>query len=172
MSNKNIKYTHMKYSINLKQFLNVYFSIIFRRIKWFIIIAPIFLILGIVFLILNFTINVDFLLIAIVMMIGGTFILSYLAFLLLRTKSKFVKLFYQFSNNQESYEYQFSVDNKFVHAKNFNINMESNVPLDQVGEIHEFKQYYLVVFRDNTNTIVPNNERAKEYIDKIREHIK
>ncbi len=159
----------MKYTIDLKQFLHVYFSLIFRRIKWFVFVTPIFLVAGITLLILNFTINVDFLLISIVMLIGGGFLTAYLTFLLLRTRSKLVKLFYQFSNGKESYEYQFYVDNKLVHAKNFNIDLVSDVAIETVGEIHEFKDYYLVVFLDNTNTIVPNNEEAQPHIEKIKE---
>lgn len=159
----------MRYSFSKKSFVNSYLSFIISKLKTTIIITPIILLVGIAFIILNFTVYNQLLAIGIILCVISILLIGYMVVRYFITKKTIGNTFDTLTNDDEvKYELYLEGDN--IKIINESLNRDVSTPIKSVIMIMVMKNQYILMFEDNTSIVVPNSEESLKYLEELKKY--
>ena len=153
----------MEYKLTNEEFDGIYLGIIFKKMRWILIGTIIMFLIGIAILIVSLTVF-DMLAASIVFLAGSLFIAGYIIFIYLSTRRKLNRTFVDLSNDSDELEYSFTLEGNKIVIVNKSQQKNVSSSIDKVGQILEYKNYYLIMFTDNTNMMLPKAPESDNYV--------
>ena len=159
----------MRYSFSKKSFVDSYLSFIISKLKTTIIITPIILLVGIAFIILNFTVYNQLLAIGIVLCVISILLIGYMIIRYFVTKATIGNTFDTLTNDDEV-KYELYLDGDNIKIINESLNRDVSTPIKSVIMIMVMKNQYILMFEDNTSIVVPNSEESLKYLEELKKY--
>ena len=159
----------MRYSFSKKSFVDSYLSFIISKLKTTIIITPIILLVGIAFIILNFTVYNQLLAIGIILCSISILLIGYMIIRYFVTKATIGNTFDTLTNDDEV-KYELYLDGDNIKIINESLNRDVSTPIKSVIMIMVMKNQYILMFEDNTSIVVPNSEESLKYLEELKKY--
>lgn len=159
----------MRYSFSKKSFVDSYLSFIISKLKTTIIITPIVLLVGIAFIILNFTVYNQLLAIGIILCAISILLIGYMIVRYFITKKTIGNTFDTLTNDDEV-KYELYLDGDNIKIINESLNRDVSTPIKSVIMIMIMKNQYILMFEDNTSIVVPNSEESLKYLEELKKY--